>query len=42
MDKPGCSLFRLEIIGATAGPGGHENVQTEVQDALGRPLHELF
>jgi len=25
IDEPGCYLFRLETIGATAGPVGHEN-----------------
>jgi hypothetical protein len=25
IDKPGCYLLRLETIGATAGPAGHEN-----------------
>ena len=25
IDEPGCYLFRLETIGATAGPAGHEN-----------------
>jgi hypothetical protein len=25
IDRPGCYLFRLETIGATAGPAGHED-----------------
>ena len=25
IDKPGCYLLRLETIGATAGPAGHED-----------------